>query len=84
MTTRLSNHIRGVRREHFVKGKMIKEITRDLKVSRNTVRKVRAQERPHSNTSAKSNLGRSSGDGCRLLTSFWQQTRPSRPASNRR
>lgn len=29
-----------VRREHFLKGKTIKEIARDLKVSRNTVRKV--------------------------------------------
>jgi len=29
-----------IRREHFVKGKTIKEIVRDLKVSRNTVRKV--------------------------------------------
>src|ERR1700758_3640121 len=29
-----------IRREHFVKGKMIKEIARDLKVSRNTIRKV--------------------------------------------
>ena len=29
-----------VRREHFIKGKTIKEIARDLKVSRNTVRKV--------------------------------------------
>jgi transposase len=29
-----------IRREHFVKGKSIKEIVRDLKVSRNTVRKV--------------------------------------------
>jgi transposase len=29
-----------IRREHFLKGKTIKEITRDLKVSRNTVRKV--------------------------------------------
>src|ERR1700746_2395790 len=29
-----------VRREHFVKGKTIREIARDLKVSRNTVRKV--------------------------------------------
>ena len=28
------------RREHFLKGKTIKEIARDLKVSRNTVRKV--------------------------------------------
>ena len=29
-----------IRREHFVKGKTIKEIARDLKISRNTVRKV--------------------------------------------
>ena len=32
--------ISRIRREHFVKGKTIKEISRDLKVSRNTVRKV--------------------------------------------
>jgi transposase len=29
-----------VRREHFVKGKTIREISRDLKISRNTVRKI--------------------------------------------
>ena len=29
-----------IRREHFLKGKTIKEIARDLKVSRNMVRKV--------------------------------------------
>jgi DNA invertase Pin-like site-specific DNA recombinase len=29
-----------IRREHFVKGKSVKEIVRELKVSRNTVRKV--------------------------------------------
>jgi hypothetical protein len=29
-----------IRREHFLKGKTIKKIVRDLKVSRNTVRKV--------------------------------------------
>src|SRR5205807_10547730 len=29
-----------IRREHFVRGKSIKEIVRELKVSRNTVRKV--------------------------------------------
>src|ERR1700724_3953618 len=32
--------ISRIRRGHFVKGKTIKEISRDLKVSRNTVRKV--------------------------------------------
>jgi hypothetical protein len=30
--------IARIRREHFIKGKTIKEITRDLEVSRNTVR----------------------------------------------
>ncbi len=29
-----------IRREHFIKGKSIKEIARDLRVSRNTVRKI--------------------------------------------
>ena len=29
-----------IRREHLVKGKSIKKIARDLKISRNTVRKV--------------------------------------------
>jgi AraC-like DNA-binding protein len=33
-----------IRREHFVKGKTIKEIARDLKISRNTVRKVLRSE----------------------------------------
>jgi predicted transcriptional regulator len=32
--------IARIKREHFIKGKTIKEIARDLKVSRNTVRKV--------------------------------------------
>src|SRR3954453_6623762 len=32
--------IARIRREHFIKGKTIKEIARDLKVSRNTARKV--------------------------------------------
>ena len=33
-----------IRRERFVKGKSIKEIARDLKLSRNTVRKVLRSE----------------------------------------
>ena len=32
--------IARIRRERFIKGKTIREIARDLKVSRNTVRKV--------------------------------------------
>ena len=61
-----------IRREHLVKGKSIKEIARDLKISRNTVRKVlrsgatsfeyerEVQPRPK--------LGRWSSDLDRLLT----------------
>src|ERR1700739_3277181 len=37
---RVVETVARIRREHFVKGKTIKEIVRDLKVSRNTVRKV--------------------------------------------
>ena len=60
-----------IRREHLVKGKSIKEIARDLKISRNTVRKMlrsgatsfeyerEVQPRPK--------LGRWSGDLDRLL-----------------
>jgi len=33
-----------VRREHFARGKTIKEIARDLKISRNTVRKILRSE----------------------------------------
>ena len=37
-----------IRREHLVKGKSIREIARDLNVSRNTVRKVlRSGAPPH-------------------------------------
>ncbi|MGO9721939.1 MAG: IS21 family transposase, partial [Methylocella sp.] len=36
--------IARVRREHFVRGKTIKEIARDLKISRNTVRKILRSE----------------------------------------
>jgi len=61
-----------IRREHLVKGKSIKEIARDLKISRNTVRKIlrsgetsfsyerEAQPRPR--------LGRWKADLDRLLT----------------
>src|SRR5262245_26211751 len=49
-----------IRREHFVQGKSIKEIARDLRLSRNTVRKVlRSQPRPK--------LGRWRGELDRLL-----------------
>ncbi len=33
-----------IRREHFVRGKSIKEIARDLRLSRNTVRRILRSE----------------------------------------
>ena len=38
--TLVAGTIARIRREHFIKGKTIKEIARDLKVSRNTIRKL--------------------------------------------
>ena len=56
--------IARIRREHFIKGKTIKEIARDLKVSRNTVRKVlRSGEGPPSSTSGRCSRGQSWDDG---------------------
>jgi len=74
--------IARIRREHFIKGKTIKEIARDLKVSRNTVRKVLSRERPHSSTSVLSSHGRSWDDGQQNSRDCWQGTRPSPLASN--
>jgi DNA invertase Pin-like site-specific DNA recombinase len=68
--------VAGIRREHFIRGKMIKEIALDSKVSRNTVRKVlRSGETRRSNTSVKSNLDRSSGNGPKSSTRCWRAMR---------
>ena len=60
-----------IRREHFVQGKTIKEIARDLKLSRNTVRKVlRSAETAFSygrEVQPRPKLGRWMGDLDRLL-----------------
>jgi len=62
-----------IRREHFAKGKSIKEIARDLKVSRNTVRRVlRSGETAFSyerEVQPRPKLGRWKDDIDRLLTS---------------
>ena len=59
-----------IRREHLVKGKSIREIARDLKVSRNTVRKVlRSGETSFSYEREVSRVP-SSGDGSRSWTGF--------------
>jgi transposase len=61
-----------IRREHFVKGKTIKEIVRDLKIARNTVRKVlRSGETSFEyerDVQPRPKLGRWSADLDRLLT----------------
>ena len=61
-----------IRREHFIKGKSIKEIARDLKVSRNTVRKIlRSGETSFSyerEVQPRRRLGRWEADLDRMLT----------------
>ena len=77
--------IARIRREHFAKGKTIKEIARDLGVSRNTVRKVsRSGDMRHrSSTSGLSkNRDRSWDDGRLSSTYCWKATRPSLLASS--
>ena len=61
-----------IRREHLVKGKSIKEIARDLKISRNTVRKIlRSEETSFSyerEVQPRPRLGRWKADLDRMLT----------------
>ncbi len=61
-----------IRREHFVQGKSIKEIARDLRMSRNTVRKVlRSGETAHAyerDVQPQPKLGRWKADLDRMLT----------------
>ena len=61
-----------IRREHLVKGKSIKEIARDLKISRNTVRKIlRSGETSFSyerEVQPRPRLGRWKADFDRMLT----------------
>jgi len=71
-----------VRREHFLKGKAIKEIARNLKVSRNTVRKILRSGETAFTYVAKCSHGRSLGHGYRFSMSCWRPMRPSRRASN--
>jgi excisionase family DNA binding protein len=60
----------GIRRDHLVKGKSIKEIARDLNISRNTVRKVLRSGESSSRMSGKfshipsSAVGRLRSIGC--------------------
>jgi predicted transcriptional regulator len=71
-----------IRREHFIKGKTIREIARDLKVSRNTVRKVlRSGETAFEyqrNVQPRPKLGR----WTTVSTICCQAMRPSQPVSS--
>ena len=74
--------IARIRREFFVQGKSIKEIGRELHVSRNTVRKVLrsgatafSYERDGPAAAEARGAGRRSSTGC------WRRTRRSRRAS---
>ena len=61
-----------IRREHFVKGRSIKEIARDLRISRNTVRRIlRSGETSFSyvrEVQPRPRLGRRKADLDRMLT----------------
>jgi orotate phosphoribosyltransferase-like protein len=62
--------IARIRREFFIRGRSIKEIVRDLHVSRNTVRKVVRSGRRRSATSGMSSRYRSWGNGGLISTGF--------------
>lgn len=71
-----------IRREYFIKGKSIKEIVRDLRVSRNTVRKVlRSGATSFSYGRGLFSRCRSWGRGGWVWTVFWKRTRGSRGGS---
>ena len=70
--------IARIRREHFIKGKTIKEIARDLKVSRNTVRKVRGSGETSFEYERLVQPRPNWGDGHRNLTGCWQRMRVNR------
>lgn len=73
--------IARIRREFFVQGKTIKQIVRNLHVSRNTVREVVPSGRRFSSMSGSTShapdliRGRMSSIGC------WHRTRPKRPGN---
>ena len=60
--------IARVRREFYVRGRSIKEICRELHVSRNTVRKILRSDEPGRATNVRFNLDLGSGAGRQSLT----------------
>lgn len=62
-----------IRRELFVKGKSIKEIVRNLGVSRNTLRKVLRSARRRSRMSGRLSRCRSWGSGRGIWSGCWRE-----------
>ena len=73
--------IARIRREFFVRGKTIKEIVRELHVSRNTVRKVLRSGATEFTYEREVQPCRSWGAGRTSSIGCWQRTRRSRRAS---
>ena len=71
-----------IRREHFLKGKTIKEIARDLKVSRNAVRRVLRSGETSFEYAREIQPRLSSDDGRKISRRCWPATRPRRLASS--
>ena len=66
-----------IRREHFVKGKTIREIARDLGCPGTRSARYCGRGRHRSSTSVTSSLGRSWGDGRLNSMNCWKAMRPS-------
>ena len=61
-----------IRREHFIYGKSIKEIERELRLSRNSVRKVLRSHETSLFISVRCSRARSSEDGRSNSISCWR------------
>ena len=84
-----------IRREHFIKGKTIREIARDLKVSRNTVRRLLrsgetafeyeliVQPRPRSSSKIRINVSCSRADLAAFAASKPSSSTAHRPSFDR-
>jgi hypothetical protein len=74
--------IAKIRRAYFFLGKPIKEICRELHLSRKVVRKViRSKTPPSSITNVRANRFPGLGLGDSGLNPFWRRTRARRPVS---
>jgi predicted transcriptional regulator len=77
----IAETIGRIRREHYVQGKTIRGIARDLKLSRNTVRKVLRSAETAFSMGDRFSRGRSRGDGQKTSIGCWRGTRTRRGAS---